>query len=405
MSTEKPLCYAPFYNVYLRASSKESRVCCMATEKHPIESNDIDEIFNNPLAKSIREAHLKNEFHPACSECKQRVDLGLTSDIDMFDAWYESAVENNVIDPNQPLDTTMPEPIWADIRPSNLCNLKCRMCYPDNSTEIAREWAELHSPDNNKILDHNYTTAELKQLSQRKHYELPDLNKVVNLKLLGGEPTVQKEVYNIIDKLEYNEHSKCDITTNATNPQQFNNIAPYLKKFAQVGWCVSIDGIEQEYEYIRTPARWERFNDAVVHLLETDWARHNTVVTFHFVLQAWNWSSVNDVIHYTEELKQRYKTARSPHGHCDLTIQPVDQPWLGLAVVPYEEREREINLVKKNFGRRCEELKKWSASTPFDPELHKRFRAYTQLLDEKRGTDYLRINPQVLKPQFKHPVK
>jgi len=368
----------------------------MATEKHPIESNDIDEIFNNPLAKSIREAHLKNEFHPACSECKQRVDLGLTSDIDMFDAWYESAVENNVIDPNQPLDTTMPEPIWADIRPSNLCNLKCRMCYPDNSTEIAREWAELHSPDNNKILDHNYTTAELKQLSQRKHYELPDLNKVVNLKLLGGEPTVQKEVYNIIDKLEYNEHSKCDITTNATNPQQFNNIAPYLKKFAQVGWCVSIDGTEASYEYIRTPAKWDRFNEAVTQLMTKQYGRINTVVTFHFVLQAWNWSSVPDVLRYIDDMKNRYGDDTKEDYWGSLTIQPVDQPFLSLAAVPYEERERILDSVKKNFLGRWGELKKWSDSIPFDPIQNQQFHLYTALLDKKRGTKFESINPTFL---------
>lgn len=408
MSTKnppKPLCYAPFYNVYLRASSQETRVCCMSTQNHRLESNEMSEVFNNSTAQDIRRAMLNQEWHPSCSQCKEREDLGLTSDRHMFDAWHESAVQSGVIDANEPLDLVMPDPRWADIRPSNLCNLKCRMCYPDNSTEVAREWRELSSPVNDVTLDNTYTPTELDLFSQRKHYELPELNDVVNLKLLGGEPTVQKEVFSILDKMKYNEHSKIDITTNATTKQQFNGIQPYLKKFAQVGWCISIDGTEQEYEYVRTPARWDRFNDAVIHLLETDWARHNTVVTFHFVLQAWNWSSVNDVIQYTEELKQRYNTPESPHGHCGLTIQPVDQPWLGLAVVPYEEREREIALVKKNFGRRCEELIKWSASTPFDPELHKRFLAYTQLLDDKRGTDYLRINPAVYKTAFKHPVK
>ena len=32
--------------------------------------------------------------------------------------------------------------------------------------------------------------------------------------------------------------------------QQFHGIQPYLKDFAQVGWCVSIDGTAQEYEYL-----------------------------------------------------------------------------------------------------------------------------------------------------------
>ena len=398
MSTEnqsKPLCYAPFYNVYLRASSRESRVCCMAVGAHQLESNEMSQIFNNPTAQSIREAMLNNEWHPSCVQCKEREDIGLESDRHMYDAWYKSAVENGIIPAEEEHLTLMPEPRWADIRPSNLCNLKCRMCYPDNSTEVAREWAELSSPINDVTLDSSYDKAELTQLSQRKQYELPELNKVVNLKLLGGEPTVQKEVFTILENMEYNEHSKVDITTNATNPQQFNSIEPHLKKIAQVGWCVSIDGTYQEYEYIRTPAKWDRFSSAVEHLLSKQWGRLNTVVTFHFVLQAWSWSSVNDVLNYVEKMKNKYVTPERPHGHCGLTIQPVDQPWLGLAVVPYDARERELNLVGKNFPERREELKKWSANTPFDPELYKRFRAYTQLLDSKRSTNFGTINPSI----------
>lgn len=398
MSTEnpkKPHCYAPFYNVYLRASSKESRVCCMAVGSHQLESNEMSQVFNNPTAQSIRKSMLANEWHPSCRRCEEREDLGLESDRQMYDAWYESAVENGVIPADEPHQELMPEPRWADIRPSNLCNLKCRMCYPDNSTEVSREWSELTSPVNDVTLDNSYNKDELTQFSQRKQYKLPELNRVVNLKLLGGEPTVQKEVFDILDKTEYNEHSKVDITTNATTKQQFNGIQPYLKDIAQVGWCVSIDGTHEAYEYVRTPARWERFDEAVHHLLDNQWARLNTVVTFHFVLQAWNWASINDTLAYVQRMEEQYVHSKSPHGHCGLTIQPVDQPWLGLAVVPYDERERELALVKKNFQRRWGELKKWSDQTPYDHNLHLRFKAYTQLLDNKRSTLFSDLNPRI----------
>lgn len=373
----------------------------MSTARHELKSNEMSEIFNNSTAQDIRKSMLAGEWHPSCRQCKEREDLDLESDRTMFDAWHESAVQSGVIDPNEPLDVVMPEPRWADIRPSNLCNLKCRMCYPDNSTEVAREWAQMSSPVNDLIVDNSYSKSDLKRLSQRKHYKLPELNKVVNLKLLGGEPTVQSEVYDILDKVEYNEHSKIDITTNATNPQQFNNIAPYLKKFAQVGWCVSIDGTYQEYEYIRTPAKWDRFDAAIKHLLYNPWGRLNTVVSFHFVLQAWNWSSVYDVIKYVDTLKDLTNCMGIKQGdmdidgHLGLTIQPVDQPWLGIGVVPYDERERELALVKKSFPRRWGELKKWSDLIPYDPQLVKQFRAYTTLLDQKRDTLFQIINPNI----------
>ena len=155
MSTRKPKCYAPFYNVYLRASSRESRVCCTANGHHRLHTNEMSEIFNNDLAQQVRQSMLEGEYHPTCHECKKREDLGLRNDRDVYDEWYS----NSSVDLPEPA-TVMPEPYWADIRPSNLCNLKCRMCYPDNSTEVAREY---------KDLGLTVDTA----LTQRKHYELP----------------------------------------------------------------------------------------------------------------------------------------------------------------------------------------------------------------------------------------
>ena len=64
MSTRKVKCYAPFYNVYLRASTGESRVCCMANGRHRIKSNEMSEVFNNDLAQEIRESMLRDEYHP-----------------------------------------------------------------------------------------------------------------------------------------------------------------------------------------------------------------------------------------------------------------------------------------------------------------------------------------------------
>ena len=76
----------------------------------------------------------------------------------------------------------MEEPIWADIRPSNLCNLKCRMCYPDNSTEVAREQADIlkDNKDTFQVLE-KIPLNKLEEYSQRKHYTLPALNKLINI--------------------------------------------------------------------------------------------------------------------------------------------------------------------------------------------------------------------------------
>jgi len=395
MSTEKakkPTCYAPFFNVYLRSSSKESRVCCTAGQSHHLKSNEMSEVFNNPTAIDIREAMLKGEWHPACYGCYEKEQLNEPSDRQVYNDWYTEAVKQNNIDPNNPLELEMDEPIWADIRPSNLCNLKCRMCYPDNSTEVAREQADIlkDNKDTFQVLE-KIPLNKLEEYSQRKHYTLPALNKLINIKLLGGEPTLQSEVFDIIDQLEPNDHRFINITTNASSKQQLQTIIPKLKDVAQVMWNISIDGVCDHFEYVRTPAKWDRFNECVQYLKETKVARHNTLIGFNFCVQAWNWESVPLVLDYCESMAgSRY------------AINMVDQNHLGLAVIPLDARERLLSTLEKKGCRRRETMKKWCQSIPFQAELLPKFWQHTVLLDQQRGTSFPELNPLLAESMLKH---
>ena len=369
MSTRKVKCYAPFYNVYLRGSTSESRVCCMAKGYHTIQNNSLPETFNNPLAREIRESMLRDEYHPTCHECKKREDLGLDNDRDMYDVWYR----DSSVDLPEPA-VTMPEPYWADLRPSNLCNLKCRMCYPDNSTEVAREYEDLGL---------TVDTA----LTQRKHYELPVFDSVVNLKLLGGEPTLQTEIEAQLKQLAKQEHSYLNITTNASNVSQFRQWETLFKQIAQVNFNVSVDGTEEYYEYIRTPARWDRFENAVNYLNNNQLAKYNTVIGFNFCLQAWNSTDYFRTVQWIEQYKPQA-----------ITVNTVDQPWLSIAILPDRYRRQWLNgisIQEKNILERRGELKKWLDHTPFDPTLVPQFVHVTQQLDSHRGTDFSLLNPQL----------
>ena len=42
------------------------------------------------------------------------------------------------------------DPIYLDLRLSNLCNLKCRMCSPHNSSQIAKEHKKLYKKKKSK---------------------------------------------------------------------------------------------------------------------------------------------------------------------------------------------------------------------------------------------------------------
>ncbi len=390
MSTNKPKCYAPFYNVYLRASSKESKVCCMSTQSHTLESNAMSEVFNNPLAQDVRSSMIKGDWHSVCSECEQREASNLRSDRLMYNEWYEEAVKHSTL---APISTLMPEPIWADIRPSNLCNLKCRMCFPDNSTEIAREEAQMPK----HLRPNRNTDKQLAVWSQRKQYELPELNNIVNLKLLGGEPTVQQEVFDILEKLTYNENSLVHITTNASNITQYKKIMPLLNRFAQVCWSISIDGYRAGYEYVRTPARWDKFSEAVNYLTTTPAGRLNTIVSFNVCVQAWNFSNIPETLEYITSIKDRLEAYSNIHyGSTHLGL--VSQPHLSLQVVPDLIKSFIIEYAHtKNINKELlTEFISLTHSQNYCEELVEEFLQHTETLDKVRNTGFDTVDPALV---------
>ena len=404
MSTIKPKCYAPFYNVYLRSSSRETKVCCMSTQSHTLESNAMSEVFNNPLAQDIRATVLRGEYHSACSECAQREDQGLHSDRDMYDDWHREAEKHTDLNP---LDTHMPYPIWADIRPSNLCNLKCRMCFPDNSTEIAREEAKMP----HELRPNRNTDQELAVLSQRKHYELPKLNNIINLKLLGGEPTVQEEVFDILKNTEYHPNLLLQVTTNASSITQYKKILPLIKKFAMVKWNISIDGTGDVYEYVRTPSKWSRFKEAVDYLSTTEAGRLSTIISFNYCIQMWNYTNTPDVLKYCEDIEHSihdrivesndgsiYTRPATKIKYGGVHMNTVSQPHLQIKLVNKSikddvlARARELGINKTNYTN----LKRVSRTTIHDAELVAKFRKHTKILDKVRNTDFATIDPTLM---------
>ena len=367
----------------------------MSTQKHHLTSNEMSEVFNNPLAQEIRQRMLEGEYHATCSECSEREQLGLHSDRDMYDDWHREAEKHTDL---APLDTVMPEPIWADIRPSNLCNLKCRMCFPDNSTEIAREEAGMKYEDR----PNRNTDQELAVLSQRKHYKLPELNRVINLKLLGGEPTVQQEVFEILENTEYHENSLLSITTNASNVTQYKRIMPLVKKFAQVKWGISIDGYRAGYEYIRTPGRWDSFNEAVEYLSNTHAGRINTMISFNYCIQMWNYSNTPETLQYCEaigqSIKERLWAGGSDIRYGGVHMNTVSQDHLKIKLIPEVIKRyildyaRELNISEENYNK----LKSVSSETEHNDRLVERFLQHTDIMDKTRKTRFDTIDPALM---------
>ena len=240
----KPLCAAPFIGMYLRHQRNDNNTaisspCCEFRSEfsYSLKNNNINEYWHSKELKEIRKDMLEGKFHAGCTVCKKATEMGTEPDLVGFNNWAMHET-NFSIDTGTSLDT----PYIIDIRPNNLCNLACKTCDPGNSS-VHENYAE-HFDQVKKIFYYNKNDKSL-----RKDYDVPiDFKEVRSLRLLGGEPLINRKIINMLEDIVNSGYSKnihLNVTTNGTIVNQ--KYIDLLNAFRTVKISVSIDGINDTF--------------------------------------------------------------------------------------------------------------------------------------------------------------
>jgi molybdenum cofactor biosynthesis enzyme MoaA len=164
--------------------------------------------------------------------------------------------------------------ITASISFDNLCNLKCITCSPTNSSQLANEienpeirkkYTSIHKKQPIKIefLKEMLSNVQFSPQILRKATKVgsPDYT-YLRIEILGGEPLINPAVYEFLDWLieqPYASLTGVNITTNGTT---FNDkFIKYIKHFNYFSLQLSIDGIEDTFEYIRFGSKFSTLKE------------------------------------------------------------------------------------------------------------------------------------------------
>ena len=150
----------------------------------------------------------------------------------------------------------------------NQCNLDCYMCHTyDSSTRtktLNSKELEGQTVMNDSVIRHGNSvkvdsfkgqiTDIIDQIVEFAPY-------IYNLKLIGGEPLVMKQFYQLLDamvKTGYTDKMYCKFQTNMSVLTQGKyKIEDYIKHFKKFEFTVSLDGIGKVDEYIRRRSNWD----------------------------------------------------------------------------------------------------------------------------------------------------
>jgi sulfatase maturation enzyme AslB (radical SAM superfamily) len=342
------------------------------------------------------------ESIPGCAVCYQQEDDSKMSNRQhSLREWSQRIGEEElrqIIESAEEADGFVETPpVYLDLRLGNLCNLKCRMCNPWNSSQIVKEHNDLvnRRSDYADVWQKTFGKFPEKVMEDQPWFDhdilwdqvislIPTLKKVY---MTGGEPTLIKNNYKFME--ECIRQGRQDITlffnTNCTNinPKFFDLIS----QFDTVNINASVDGVGAVTEYIRAPSNWLQVSRNVERFAQMP----NVHLGITPTIQVYNAFDIVNILTWVDDLRRKY----SKDVFIDFLINhhPVH---LSALILPDDLRKEAVKLIEeyKEANTLHNEMTKNSLQGVVgflkNPRLENweimvdRFRIYTNALDEER---------------------
>lgn len=360
----KTFCMHPFTGL----ATREDGAVCVCCRSHPIgfiQDAPLEYHWNSETMQDIRRKVLRGERPSQCEPCFSLEDQGVES-LRMRHISGKIPEARINLYPNalskMDHDYTMPFEIpTMELKLNNLCNLKCRMCHPMDSTSW-NDWdqvEEFYQKDNNIMFhivnEHNLKNKPFldKFVDNPNFWESLKKNSPYfrRVEFAGGEPLMDPQHYAILDMLKpYGENIEIKYATNGTTLgiKGGRNIHEYWPHFKSVAVNVSIDGIYDTYEYIRGNAK---FSDLVENVQIIKQFSNISRVVGACTVQVSNILQLDKIIEYfLDDLGIIFHTHRVQYPK-ELSIQVLPLQLKDLArdrLEKIKDRLNDFKLVKQN---------------------------------------------------------
>lgn len=402
------------------------RYCCIMPAPAKRASGEVFEMWSDRFADvwngdelvDIRRRMLAGERVSLCHKCHEEEAAGGRSlRIDHNERWLgqDDGTLARRIDATRSRDGVLDEPpIWIELKLGNVCNLRCRMCSPNDSNQIQAEYGQLCDEDpfferlwghERHVLWHHKRLplvdvppwTEGRFLWDQVDALLPTLRKV---SIVGGEPTMIEAMYEFLERAVAGGHAprlELQFNTNLTSLRP--RFLELLGHFAHVHLSVSFDGVGAVQEYIRYPSRWASVERNFRTLVASSPPSVSVVVAP--TVQSYNVLGITDLYRWIESVAEwRYNP---------ITPNILDEPYyLSFRCLPIEVRKLAADRIdayrdEGRLPRTFEPLRQRldvissllrASHTSRDGALDT-FRRFTATLDRARGQQLRTAIPEL----------
>lgn len=198
--------------------------------------------FSN--VEKVKQDLLQGIQSPDCKKCWDTENSGLQSRRIQENVFLDYKLDRDIEKIEQDCINGNAKLLMHQIQLSNLCNQACVTCNQTASTK----WGEISNRDNRAKIPIFKTDLNALKI---------DYANVKRINILGGEPLFDPAMFDLLELLVDHGNTDCFISF-VTNGSVIltDKLKRLLTKFTDLNICISIDGIESRFEYMRWPGKW-----------------------------------------------------------------------------------------------------------------------------------------------------
>jgi len=285
MPNKDIFCNIPWYELHINHDGSYDLCGCMTStitdtddgKKWNIQNYPIEQYWQSRRLRDARLSKLSDIPDPACGVCQhqdrignhsKRIKENLKSVVFYDRNFYKSfdqSPHKEIFDHSLNNDgATTTVPVSYHLSLGNECDLACVMCGPTNSFKLAQDYKTLGWIKESKRL--NWTDDQ--EVWDRFCKTLMN-TKLVNLHIIGGEPTINKKFFELIDMFVSagNTDFSFSFTTNCMH--RIDHLWDKLSKFKRVEIGMSIETVSASNNYVRYGSDINTILDNIQHFKQT----------------------------------------------------------------------------------------------------------------------------------------
>jgi sulfatase maturation enzyme AslB (radical SAM superfamily) len=264
-------------------------------------THTLQEAFDSEFFQSIRNNLTQGIKDENCSKCWKEEAQGIES-ARLYEIKRLSEYESSY---------TVPEMKYVDVALGNQCNIKCRSCNPNDSSLWAKEYYDINLKESSiTFRDFKKEKTFLEKDDSRFMKELlsKDLSKVKHLGFFGGEPFLMKSTWRILKFLidhGYSQNINLVFDTNATIWDIHKS--QILENFKEVRLRLSIDDLQERFNYLRHPADWAAVYENIKSIVKwKNQAPSKRLITIQPSVSSYNIWDIENILKFADDIDSEF---------------------------------------------------------------------------------------------------